>query len=142
MHRREFLYASCGYCGALATMSVLGALLEGCKPTDLIYKAESANSVLTVPLEKLNGKKQLVVRTSLIDFDLLLVRENETAFHTLLMQCTHRHAALVATSTGLVCNEHGSRFDLDGNVTQEPALTPLFRLKTEVAEGNILIYFS
>ncbi len=139
MHRRQFLLSSCGYCAALASFSVLGALLEGCKPSDLIYKADNIKGVLHIPLEKISDKKQLIIRTSQLDYDLLLVKESETTFHTLLMQCTHRQTALVATSTGLICNQHGSRFDLEGNVTRDPATQPLTHFPTEVEGQNILI---
>ena len=142
MERRQFIKSSCGYCAALATMGIAGSLLEGCKPSDLIYKAETANGMISIPLEKFSGEKYLVIRSSQLDYDLLLVKENETSFHTLAMQCTHRQARLVATSTGLICNEHGSRFDLDGKVTQDPATNPLKKFRTELVERNIIIHLA
>jgi nitrite reductase/ring-hydroxylating ferredoxin subunit len=140
MERREFIRSGCGYCAGLAAFSVLGSLLEGCAPSDLIYKAEFSGNKIMVPSEKLIGKKYLVVRSSALDYDLLLVKENENSYHTLAMQCTHRQQPLVVTSTGLVCNEHGSRFDLDGNVTQDPASQPLLKFKTETGQGSVIIY--
>src|SRR4051812_21876297 len=98
MERRQFIKSGCGYCTALAAFSVLGSLLEGCSPSDLIYKAESAGNNIMVPLEKLTDKKYLVIRSSKLDYDLLLVKEGEGSFHTLAMQCTHRQQPLVVTS--------------------------------------------
>ena len=139
MERRAFIKTGCGYCAALVSVNVLGSLLEGCKPSDLIYNAEVADKTIVVPIEKLSEKKYLIIRNANIDFDLLLVKENDTSFHTLAMQCTHRQQPLVVTATGLICNEHGSRFDLDGNVTQDPATRPLEKLTTELAGPNVLI---
>ncbi|MEO8088563.1 MAG: Rieske 2Fe-2S domain-containing protein [Bacteroidota bacterium] len=142
MERRDFLKAGCGYCGALVTISVLGPLLDGCKPSDLIFHAEVANKSISVPIEKFAEKKYLIIRNSNIDFDLLLVKDIDNTFHALAMQCTHRQQPLVVTSTGLICNEHGSRFDLDGNVTQDPATRPLQKFTTQVVGPNVLIHIT
>lgn len=142
MERRDFIRTGCGYCAALVSINVLGSLLEGCKPSDLIYNAEASNKTISVPLEKLAEKKYLIIRNSNIDYDLLLVKENDNTFHTLAMQCTHRQQALVVTATGLICNEHGSRFDLDGNVTQDPATRPLEKFKTVLVSPNVIIHLS
>ena len=140
MERRDFIKTTCGYCAGFAAMNVLGSLLEGCKPSDLIYVAENNSEKISVPLEKLADKKYLVVRSPRLEFDMLLVRENETTYHTLAMQCTHRRQPLVVTSTGLVCKEHGSRFDLEGNVTQDPATEPLFKFRTELNSNDVTIF--
>jgi len=142
MERRDFIKSGCGYCAGLAAFSVLGPLLEGCTPSEMIFKTRRQDGIITVPLLNMEGKKYLVVREPQLDYDLLLVRDNEVDFHTLSMQCTHRQAALVVTSTGLTCNEHGSRFDLNGNVLQDPATRPLAKFNTELRENNIIIRIS
>ncbi len=140
MERREFIKTGCSFCAAIAGVAIGGSLLEGCKPGDLIFKAGSVDGIITVPLENILKNKSLIVRVSQLEYDLLLVKENETTFHTLAMQCTHRQQPLVATSTGLICNEHGSRFDLKGNVTRDPATRPLQKFKTELVDRNVVIY--
>ena len=142
MERRHFIKSSCGYCAGVAAFSVLGPLLEGCAPSNKIFKTQRQDGMITVPLLNMEGKKYLVVREPQLEYDLLLVKENDIAFHTLAMQCTHRQSPLVATSTGLTCNEHGSRFDLDGKVLQDPATRPLLRFTTELRESNIIIRLS
>ena len=142
MERRTFIKSGCGYCAGLAAFSVLGPLLEGCAPSDLIFKTNRMDGLITVPMEKLEGKKYLVVREPQLEYDLLLVKDNEVGYHTLAMQCTHRQQPLVVTSTGLTCNEHGSRFDLDGKVLQDPATKPLKKFTTELREKNVIIRLS
>jgi len=134
--------SGCGLCAGLAAMSVLGPLLEGCAAPDMIYKTVRKDGMISVPLSSIEEKKYLVVREPQLAYDLLLVRENELNFHTLAMQCTHRQAPLAVSSTGLICNEHGSRFDLNGKVTQDPATRPLMKFITELREKNIIIRLS
>lgn len=142
MERRDFIKSGCGYCAGFAAFSVIGSLLEGCAPSDLIYKTQRENGIISIPLANIEGKKYLVVREPQLEYDLLLVKESETSFHTLAMRCTHRQAPLVVTSTGLTCNEHGSKFDLDGKVVQDPAIRALVRYATELREKNIIIRLS
>src|SRR5689334_891257 len=101
MERRAFIKSGCGYCAGLAAFSVLGSLLEGCAPSDLIFKTNRMDGLITVPVEKMVDKKFLVVREPQLEYDLLLVKDNEVDFHTLAMQCTHRQQPLVVTSTSL-----------------------------------------
>jgi Rieske Fe-S protein len=142
MERRDFIKSGCGFCAGLAAFSVLAPLLEGCAPSDLIFKTQRQDGMITVPLLNMEGKKYLVVREPQLAYDLLLVKDNDMDFHTLAMECTHRQQALVVTSTGLTCNEHGSRFDLDGKVLQDPATRPLKKFSTELREKNIVIRLS
>lgn len=142
MERRAFIKAGCGFCAAVATMGAVGSLLEGCKPGDLIFNTTPAGGIITVPLEKFLNNKLVIVRVKQLEYDLLLVKENESTFNALAMQCTHRQQPLVVTSTGLICNEHGSRFDLSGNVTRDPATKPLLKFKTELDGNNVLIRLS
>ena len=142
MERREFIKSTCAFCAAVAAAGVIGISLEGCKPSDLIYKASMANGVIAIPASEMMAKKILIVRNAELEYDILLVKESESAFHSLAMQCTHRQQPLVVTGNGLVCNEHGSRFDLDGNVTKDPATRPLQKFPVEISGENILIHLT
>jgi nitrite reductase/ring-hydroxylating ferredoxin subunit len=142
MERRKFIKTGCGLCAGAMSLSVLGNLLQGCKPSGLIYRTESTNGLISIPVDQLSAKEYLVVRAPQLEYDILLVKESDTAFHALPMQCTHRQQPLVVTSTGLICNEHGSHFDLDGNVTRDPATRPLRKYQAELLANNILIHLS
>ena len=139
MERRDFIKSGCGFCAGVAAFSVLGGLLEGCAPSGTIFKTQRQDGLITVPLLNLAGKKYLIIREPQLEYDLLLVKNSETSFHSLAMRCTHRDQSLVVTSTGLTCNEHGSRFDLEGNVLKDPATKPLLKFVTEVQGSNVII---
>ena len=139
MERRDFIKSGCGFCAGLVSVNMLGALLEGCSPAEMIYDTSISEFKISVPVEKLDSKKYLIVRPRGLEYDLLLVKENEETYHALAMQCTHRQQPLVVTSTGLFCNEHGSRFDLQGNVTRDPATQPLRKFKTELSGQQVII---
>jgi Rieske Fe-S protein len=81
----------------------------------------------------------VLVRNPKLEFDILLIRINENSYNALLMKCTHQDNALTANKSGLYCSAHGSTFDLEGNVTKEPALTPLKKFKTEVSNSSVTI---
>jgi Rieske Fe-S protein len=56
------------------------------------------------------------------------------------MKCSHQDNSLTVTKTGLFCSSHGSTFDLEGNVTKEPALEPLKKFKTEINNSFAKIF--
>lgn len=96
---------------------------------------------IKVPLSSFIDKnKVLIVRNEQTVFDILLVKISDTNYNALLMQCTHQDNPLTATKSGLFCSAHGSTFDLQGNVTKEPALSPLKKFKTEVNNSFIEIF--
>ncbi len=142
MKRRAFIKNGCTLCAGLAGIYLTGTLLEGCAPGVMIFNAENNEGRIVIPIEKFADRKHLIVRSKHLEFDLLVVKETESSFHTLAMQCTHRQQPLVFTSTGLFCNEHGSRFDLNGNVLRDPATKPLLKFKTELADGSVIVRVS
>jgi Rieske Fe-S protein len=142
MERREFLKTSCGFCTAFTVTSLFGSLLAGCKPSELFYKTQAVDGKITVPPEIFAEQKYRIIRTPQLPFDLLLVKNSAASYHTLAMQCTHNQQPLVVTSKGLVCNEHGSKFDHDGNVVRDPATKPLVKFRTELISDSIIIFLS
>jgi len=74
-----------------------------------------------------------------VPYDILLVKKSELEYNAIYMKCSHRENFVSATKTGLYCSEHGSTFDLDGNVTKEPALKPLKKFKTVLNNNSITI---
>lgn len=95
---------------------------------------------MTVPLSSFTEKnKMVIVRSGELEFDILVVK-SANAYHALQMKCSHQDNPLTANASGLFCSAHGSTFDLEGNVTKEPALKPLKKYKTEWNASSVLIH--
>ena len=52
--------------------------------------------------------------------------------------CTHLGCSVEADGTGFSCPCHGSKYDLDGHVTNGPAQKPLKALRVEIIDGKTL----
>lgn len=119
-------------------MGGLVSMLEGCAALPM-HKVSEKTAVIEVPKDKFLQSSVVIIRTPWLDYDLLLVKSSEDLYKALYMKCTHEDQILTATSSGLHCAAHGSSFDLDGNVTKEPALKPLRTFQTIVNEHSISI---
>lgn len=139
-NRRDFIKQSCSVCFGLVGLGLLSTQAVGCSPLP-IYKAQGDRNNITVPLASFTEKNNMViVRHFDMEFDILLVKQKDETYNAMLMQCTHHPNPLTASSDGLFCAAHGSRYNLNGEVTQEPALTPLKKYKTEINNSSIIIY--
>lgn len=138
-NRRNFIKQSCLLCAVIAGMGVLTSQLSGCAPLP-IYKGEVEMNFITVPLSSFTDKTNLlIVRSSKLSFDILVVKLGDDTYNAVLMKCTHQDNPLTASKSGLFCSSHGSAFDLQGNVTKEPAISPLKKFKVEIKNSSILI---
>ena len=136
--RRDFIKNSCKRCAAGLTLGWLTTQLSACA-TLPVLKVENENGALAVPFSSFTEKNnQVIVRSSKMEYDILLVKSGN-AYTALQMKCTHQDNPLTVNSTGLFCASHGSVFDLNGNVTKEPALQPLKKYSTKVTETSVLI---
>lgn len=138
MERRAFIKQSCTACMAFAGVSVLSSLLSGCASV-AVYKTTVTNNIISVPRSSILPDEHVkIIRAGQLEYDILLVMKRDNSLPTALqMKCTHRDNELVATSGGLMCNLHGSSFNLEGDVTQGPATENLKKFK--VAEENNII---
>lgn len=95
--------------------------------------------MVDVPLTSFLESNLVVVRDLQTPYDILLVKKSEQEYNAIYMKCSHRENAVSATKNGFYCSEHGSTFDLDGNVTKEPAPAPLKKFKTTVKDNVLTI---
>ena len=138
--RRTFIKNGCALCGALAIGSPAMNFLQACKTGSGVMHADLYQNKIVIPAITLADKSVQVIRSKGLEYDILLVKENEKKYHALLMKCTHQSNPLIATQTGLYCNLHGSRFDLNGNVVEEPATRPLEKYTVTIENQNIIIH--
>ncbi|HKR07299.1 MAG TPA: Rieske (2Fe-2S) protein [Bacteroidia bacterium] len=136
--RREFIETTCKACIGTLVISVFAPGLSGCK-TIAVIQTEMDGNQIKIPAISFADKKIQIIRSSKLNDDILLVKNSEVQYTALLMRCTHRNNPLNASESGLYCSAHGSRFDLDGNVTYEPASQPLKKFTTQLQNDLIII---
>jgi len=140
MKRRDFIKKSCVGCGLVLGSSALLSLLEGCVSVK-VFNTSIQNHLIRIPLSSLSAEEKLkIIRTENLEYDILLVRESDQSFRALLMKCTHNENAVFTDAKGLVCSLHGSTFDLNGEVTNGPALKNLQRYTVSRDGQDLLIH--
>jgi len=137
--RREFLLNSCRACLLISTAGIAASLMESCSSIKSVRAENTPEGPLKVALTAFTEHKQVLVRSSATEFDILVNKKADGTFNALLMQCTHQDQPLTPTSTSINCPSHGSRFDLEGNVIISPATRRLTRYPVTVTASHILI---
>jgi Rieske Fe-S protein len=136
--RREFIKDTCTACLGTAFLGLTFSQLTSCSSLP-IYKTNLSQKMVDVPLTSFVESTVVIVRDMQVPYDVLLVKKSEQEYTALYMKCSHQENAVTATKTGLYCSTHGSTFDLDGNVTKEPAIKPLKKFKTSLTENSVTI---
>lgn len=142
MERREFLKTSCLSCAGILGAGAFLSVLSSCAPLPVV-KTSAKDKILLVPETSFKDNQNLiVVKNAQLPFDILLVKKKDNLYNALYMECTHHSQPLSANKSGLYCSSHGSAFDLEGNVTIEPATRALKIFKTETENNTIKIYLT
>ena len=73
------------------------------------------------------------------------IGRDASGIYAMTLTCTHQSCNIATqgsvSSTGISCSCHGSRFDVQGNVTNGPATVALAHLSvTQDASGNLTIH--
>ena len=118
------------------------SLLSSCS-TAKVATGSSEKGVLRIDATQFTADtKSLLVRDKQLEFDILLVKINETRYRALYMQCTHENNPLTYNSKGIYCLSHGSEFDMEGTVTLGPAASNLKQFPTQIENNFITIKIS
>lgn len=136
--RREFLKDTCTACLGTAFLGITVTQLSSCSSLP-IYKTNLSQKAVDVPLSNFAESNLVIVRDLQVPYDILLVKKSDQDYRAIYMKCSHRENPVTATKSGLYCPSHGSTFDLDGNVTKEPATEPLHKFKTEIKDQQLTI---
>ncbi len=119
--------------------SVLSSLLSSCSTPLNIYKPEFTSKTIEVPLTCFGENNYVIVRNNKLSYDIFVTRQPDNQYKALLMKCSHRDAPVNYSTGGLVCNEHGSRFNFEGEVVKAPATTSLQQLPIENNKTILII---
>lgn len=127
-------------CGVLSLMSTFPlTLLQSCTSLPML-RTSSVNKNIVIGKGKLAPEKNLfVLRNDDLQYDVLLVKNKDNTYYALYMQCTHQDNPVIANDKGLNCSAHGSTFDLEGKVTNGPAVHELKKYTVTENADNLII---
>lgn len=114
-------------------------LLIGCSPTLPTYEVKFSGNNIQVPVNNFDNSTFNVVSDETSPFDILLVKDNPGAFHSLYLKCTNDAKPLDPTPEMIVCPVCASVYDFDGTVKKGPAETPLSLFNTELNPDKTLV---
>ncbi len=119
MNRRNFIQNSCFAClAAGAGFSMLS--LESCSATKVLSVVPDKGTIKIDTAQFEAGSNSLLVRTKTLEHDILILHSEDT-YKAIYLQCSHQNNPVNFVSNKIVCNTHGSQFDLKGNVKLGPA---------------------
>jgi hypothetical protein len=122
-----------------AWLIVLVVCVASCSPTLPTYEVKFSGNTIQVPVNNFENSTFNVVSDNTAPFDILLVKENPGAYHSLYLKCTNDEKQLDPTPAEIVCPVCNSRYDFDGMVTNGPAETQLTRFNTELNMDKTLV---
>ena len=137
-NRRDFILQTCSFGAALTGSGIIASQLESCKSTEAL-KVVVTKSRISIPESVFGESKNYLVKDFSLPFDVLVVKNPDATYSALLMKCTHKGYALRITPTGFICDNHGSTFDFDGNVTKAPAPAPLKKYPCSLENKRIVV---
>lgn len=146
MDRKEFL-KTCGY----TCLGIVGiaSLLESCTSAKLV-QTTSKNNLLTVSRtefievkkDKTKTRRHILVKTSELDFPIVVYRFSDNEYSALLLKCSHQGSELNVNGDMITCPAHGSEFSNKGEIIQGPADKTLTSYKVSSDINNIYIHLA
>jgi cytochrome b6-f complex iron-sulfur subunit len=137
VNRRNFVRQTAAWC---IVPGVVASLLNSCKSAATYTSNAVLPGIIQVPVSAfVEGSDRINVRDKRLEFDVLLLKKPNNEYKAIYMKCTHYDNPLVASSTSIYCNSHGSQFDMDGKVMKDPASTPLRIFPTSFENQQIQI---
>lgn len=139
MNRTDF-FKTTGQCFCALVVAGSASWLAGCAVSQsAVYTAAVQQTKVVVPLSLFAENKMQVIKVPGWQYNLLVVQQPDQQYKALLMRCTHRGYQLTAEKNGLHCNQHGSSFNLNGEVTKGPAAEPLKHFPVSIKDQQLLI---
>ncbi|HRF78861.1 MAG TPA: Rieske (2Fe-2S) protein [Flavobacteriales bacterium] len=140
MDRRTFIRQGCLACSAVLVAPALLTSCSGIRPVAGTIEGDT----LVLPSGAFTGKDGTPLRVAVathaqLKQPIAVFRDGPSAYHAVLMRCTHKGVELNVTGTRLECPAHGSSFDSHGTVLEGPAETPLRDFPVEERDGRIFI---
>jgi len=140
MERRKFIKDTCLVCASIIASGMVSPLFSACSPLTIL-KITPNEGKIVFSIDKFTDENKMIILKNFdaLDFDIAVVKYDNSFYKAFELQCTHQpNVRLAATDTGFVCHEHGSRFNLNGQVTQAPARKPLKEFNLELINQHTI----
>ncbi|MGE5401980.1 MAG: ubiquinol-cytochrome c reductase iron-sulfur subunit [Bacteroidota bacterium] len=153
--RREFFSkAAKGGAALIAAPALLTSFLESCgssstgpqsgTPNISTVQGSEANGILTINIDSGSplAKAGTAAMASSSVGILLIDHPTDNTFNVLSSVCTHQSCQINNFDSGssqFICNCHGSHFDVNGQVTQGPARSPLAKYTSQFSNSKLTI---
>ncbi|HEY3874253.1 MAG TPA: Rieske (2Fe-2S) protein [Candidatus Kapabacteria bacterium] len=123
--RREFLKRTGIVLGAASLSGMLAEILASCSSSTSVTVTHGTRSIDISSLTT-NGQYLLDQTVKPDGTPILVIRQSAMNYTALSMLCTHEGCQVNSPSNGSIyCGCHGSRFNLQGQVVNGPASSPL-----------------
>lgn len=138
MDRKEFLVKA-GQCTAVL---VFGSCIQSCSSNTTDNPTAPQNVDFTLDLSKAENSSLNSVGGYTYQGGIIIARINTSTFSALSQACTHQGATVnyEASATRFHCPNHGSNFDVNGNVINGPAASPLQKYNTSLNGTMLRVY--
>lgn len=138
MERRKFIKSGCSACIAFGS-GILLSSIASCSPKLSVTKVTEKNMKFSISEGDLatSGVKLVVVKN--FDYDVFIKKNPDNSYLALAMLCTHAGHPLIKTGGTFYCSQHGSEFDINGNVLKGPAERHLVHLPIVNNNGTLEI---
>jgi Rieske Fe-S protein len=80
-----------------------------------------------------------IVRSSLLNNSIFILKKNDLDYSAHLMKCTHNGAGLSVSGSSLMCPLHGSTFTMEGDVIKGPAKAALTSYPVVISQDKITV---
>lgn len=139
MDRKEFLITS----GKIAVFTVASTCFFNCGSNSSDSINAPTNVDFTIDLSTQEGQPLSNVGGSVYKNGIVIARVSQSQFTALSQACTHQGTTVnyEPGSSRFHCPNHGSNFDINGNVINGPASRNLTKYNTTL-NGNSLRVFS
>ena len=153
INRRNFFVRVFQAIAVISIPAVFGSFLESCKNTPIGPDASQimptlsgtlsgGNVTLNVDSSSPLAKTGTAALVSYSGGSLLVDHPSGSVYNGLSSICTHQSCQITGFDTGseqFICPCHGSRFDVNGKVTQGPAGSPLTKYQTQLNGTQLTI---
>lgn len=129
--RRDFLKTCLASLTGITLISALAPLVNGCSSNPTATIDTSYSGTFNVSSLTADNTGMLTSTNGADGKPIVIIRNSASTFTALSSRCPHESCVVNPPSNNMIlCNCHGSRFDLTGNVLNGPATSPLYHYKT------------